>query len=258
MEICETILKWENQRNDLLEKAQAQDPPAEKVQQPAPLPAIEVENIQKTFDRRIIDQILQWLLRIATSTDQPVVMQAHGADPYSLVRKALVILRRAIKPQIFGSVPLRTGHLERQLQLTQQRAAHEELAPEQQTAVYNQVTQTLDIITAIVSYLTPDAISDFMHSLQRPVSACVSSTNMSVAQSCFKLIGKLAEQTAANQGSELAEFEVLNTEIGRYLNDSMNFVASSGFSQQMNPSQSMQLISKCLALLRVICKFHPT
>lgn len=97
-----------------------------------------------------------------------------------------------------------------------------------------------------------------MHTLQRPVSTCVSCTNMNVAQSCFKLIGKLAEISASNPGSSLADFEVLNAEIGRYLNDSMNFIALNGFSQQMTPVLSMQLISKCLALLRVICKFHPT
>lgn len=81
-------------------------------------------------------------------------MQAHpGGDPYSLVRKALGILRRAIKPQIFGNIPLRTNQLERQLILPQQRAPHEELSAEQQNLVYSQVTQTLDIILALVSYL---------------------------------------------------------------------------------------------------------
>jgi hypothetical protein len=97
--------------------------------------------------------MFQFLLRIATTTDQSSGQNFLGVDPYSLVRRALVIIRRAVKPQVFGGIPIRTNYLERQLNLPQ---PHEHLTAEQQyqqNAVYTQITQTVDVISAIAGYL---------------------------------------------------------------------------------------------------------
>ncbi|KAI6180608.1 FAT domain-containing protein [Aphelenchoides besseyi] len=276
LDVCETMIKWEQHRQKLLESTETSDQSPTKTQQHSSMPLVEVQNLQERFNTRIIEQVLIFLLRIATTQETGASAAPAGAD--ILLRRALILLSLAVKPHIFGHVPLRVDLLVRLLNEflkqeemvihEQQQSGGQMLPPQQRVqppspALVAKVTQTIDVIAAITGFLVSgravdpkEMIPSFLRDLQLPLGKCLNGQTTPVAQSIIKLIGKLVENSRTSPNG-LDDFEDLNTEMCRYINETFGFIALNGFSARLGPAQSLQTISTCLSLVRVVCKQQP-
>ncbi|KAI6206451.1 hypothetical protein M3Y94_00912100 [Aphelenchoides besseyi] len=270
LDVCETMIKWEQHRQKLLESTETSDQSPTKTQQHSSMPLVEVQNLQERFNTRIIEQVLMFLLRIATTHETGSAGGPGGADV--LLRRALILLSLAVKPHIFGHVPLRVDLLVRllteflkqeEMVIHEQQQSGGQMLPQQQQrvqppspALISKVTQTIDVIAAITGFLPKEMIPSFLRDLQLPLGKCLNGQTTPVAQSIIKLIGKLVENSRTSPNG-LDDFEDLNAEMCRYINETFGFIALNGFSPRLVPAQSLQTISTCLSLVRVVCKQQP-
>ncbi|CAD5212386.1 unnamed protein product [Bursaphelenchus okinawaensis] len=247
LDMCETCIKWEQHRQKMLETVRTNErngvPIPRIFQQQRPMPDVTVENLKESFDQSVIDSIFNILLKLATSVEQSV---SQTMDPN--VRRALMLLRLAVKPHIFGESKFKLTLLEKPF------ADFASLQPDvqQQPPRISIVVGTLDVITTIIAGLSGDTLKMIVGRLEKHLANCLTYPYTPISQALIKFLTKFVEVTEiTSYGAE--QFEELNNALRRYINN--NIVAIQN-APSLNGGSVISQITVTLALFRVFCKIN--
>uniref|UniRef100_A0A914HGT5 Non-specific serine/threonine protein kinase n=1 Tax=Globodera rostochiensis TaxID=31243 RepID=A0A914HGT5_GLORO len=214
-------------------------------------------DVHKPMDKHFIDSIVTFIFRIATFVDQ-YSGQSSTSSTSSMEhinRRAVILLRSALKPTVFGDVAtLRTTIIEKQLQLpnTEQFGTGNEQAISHQLS---QVQVTLDVLTNITHHLMPKMIIDIFRPLQRALVTCISYINsQQILRSTYNVLSKLLEKTKCSP-SGLDELDLLNHHVIRVIQDSFgNYAVSANASPPMTTITLLRLMHSAQpSYLETVC-----
>ncbi|CAK5075327.1 unnamed protein product [Meloidogyne enterolobii] len=257
LEFCEVVIKWEQDRQQQLNLSSNSNCKVEHVvvelgddnddnvaQQQQPSTSSNIENepsiplppdSNKEMDKNFIDTVIMFLFRMATSTDQFSTSSGGGSSALEQInRRALLLLRVALKPNIFGNVvTIRTNLFEKQLQLPNP----EQFSTANETAINQQlqlVNITLDVLSNIIPHLSQQLLVDLFRPLQRSLICCMSYSNsQQILRSTYNILGKLLDKTTKNNAASMTpppglnDFDLLNQHISRCIHDAFNNYACS-------------------------------
>uniref|UniRef100_A0A914MSD7 HEAT repeat-containing protein 1 n=1 Tax=Meloidogyne incognita TaxID=6306 RepID=A0A914MSD7_MELIC len=258
LEFCEVVIKWEQDRQQQLNLSsnnsnckiehvvvELGDDNDDNVAQQQPSTSSNIDNepsiplpsdSNKEMDKNFIDTVIMFLFRMATSTDQFSTSSGGGSSALEQInRRALLLLRLALKPNIFGNVvTIRTNLFEKQLQLPNP----EQFSTANETAINQQlqlVNITLDVLSNIIPHLSQQLLIDLFRPLQRSLICCMSYSNsQQILRSTYNILGKLLDKTTKNNASVtstpppgLNDFDLLNQHISRCIHDAFNNYACS-------------------------------
>ncbi|KAL7072054.1 hypothetical protein ACQ4LE_008453, partial [Meloidogyne hapla] len=238
LEFCEVVIKWEQDRQQNLTNkieeidesiTQASQPSTSNVENEPSIPA--PPDLNKEMDKNFIDTIIMFLFRMATSTDQLSTSSGVSSALEQINRRALLLLRLALKPNIFGNVvTIRTNLFEKQLQLPNP----EQFSTANETAINQQlqlVNITLDVFSNIIPHMPQKILLDLFRPLQRSLICCMSYSNsQQILRSTYNILGKLLDKTkniSSSSSPGLIEFDLLNQHISRCIHDAFNNYACS-------------------------------
>uniref|UniRef100_A0A183C2W9 FAT domain-containing protein n=1 Tax=Globodera pallida TaxID=36090 RepID=A0A183C2W9_GLOPA len=291
LEVCEVVIKWEQDRQTAVEdnnsnkstapvttnttgddsegeaagSQQSDERPSSEIilessspsQQQQPTAGDMTTDVHKPMDKHFIDSIVTFIFRIATFVDQ-YSGQSSTSSTSSMEhinRRAVILLRSALKPTVFGDVAtLRTTIIEKQLQLpnTEQFGTGNEQAISHQLS---QVQVTLDVLTNITHHLMPKMIIDIFRPLQRALVTCISYINsQQILRSTYNVLSKLLEKTKCSP-SGLDELDMLNHHVIRVIQDSFgNYAVSANASPPMTTITLLRLMHSAQpSYLETVC-----
>ncbi|KAL3102749.1 hypothetical protein niasHS_001311 [Heterodera schachtii] len=278
LEVCEAIIKWEQDRQTAIEDQttmgdngmEAESPQRQSDerassvisesssptsttahhQQQSSTSGVAAD-IHKPMDKHFVDSVVTFLFRIATFVDQySGSSSTSNTGMEHINRRAVLLLRSALKPAVFGEVAtLRTTIIEKQLQLpnTEQFGTGNEQAINHQLS---QVQITLDVLTNVTHHLMPKMVLDIFRPLQRAMISCISYTNsQQILRSTYNVLSKLLEKTKCSANG-LDELDMLNHHIARVIQDS--FAKYAGSLNNASPPMTT------ITLLRLMHSAQPS
>ncbi|KAL3088823.1 hypothetical protein niasHT_023171 [Heterodera trifolii] len=278
LEVCEAIIKWEQDRQTAIEDQttmgdngmEAESPQRQSDerassvisesssptsttahhQQQSSTSGVAAD-IHKPMDKHFVDSVITFLFRIATFVDQySGSSSTSNTGMEHINRRAVLLLRSALKPAVFGEVAtLRTTIIEKQLQLpnTEQFGTGNEQAINHQLS---QVQITLDVLTNVTHHLMPKMVLDIFRPLQRAMISCISYTNsQQILRSTYNVLSKLLEKTKCSANG-LDELDMLNHHIARVIQDS--FAKYAGSLNNASPPMTT------ITLLRLMHSAQPS
>uniref|UniRef100_A0A915MMJ1 Uncharacterized protein n=3 Tax=Meloidogyne TaxID=189290 RepID=A0A915MMJ1_MELJA len=224
LEFCEVVIKWEQDRQQQLNLISNNS-------------NCKIEHVVVELGDDNDDNVAQQQPSTSSNIDNEFSTSSGGGSSAleQINRRALLLLRLALKPNIFGNVvTIRTNLFEKQLQLPNP----EQFSTANETAINQQlqlVNITLDVLSNIIPHLSQQLLIDLFRPLQRSLICCMSYSNsQQILRSTYNILGKLLDKTTKNNASVtstpppgLNDFDLLNQHISRCIHDAFNNYACS-------------------------------
>uniref|UniRef100_A0A915D3U7 PI3K/PI4K catalytic domain-containing protein n=1 Tax=Ditylenchus dipsaci TaxID=166011 RepID=A0A915D3U7_9BILA len=266
IDVCDMFIKWEQERqkafgvadtttavlkspstqNEAPHEATAEDRPTEQASEAIP-PTGAPSSTNDAFEKSVVDQVVLLLVKIATSSTEIIPgSAASNSNLEAISKRSIVLLRLAMKPNIFGQVATLKSHwFEKLLSLPNAEQFSVEPPSNHQLS---QVQVALDVLSNITNYLPQQVAVELFRPLQRSIICCLNCPSAQIVRSSYNVISKLMERTTSS-ATGLNDFELLNNYIAKHIHDSFStyFCATSNLSQ---------LTYMTITLLRIMCSIQ--
>ncbi|KAJ8954217.1 hypothetical protein NQ318_005812 [Aromia moschata] len=183
----------------------------------SPMPATKTDpGMNKPIDRAHTDTVLNFLLRLACQVNDST--PANPANPIVnspgevLSRRCVILLKTALKPDIWPQpVDLKLGFFDKIL-----------MTVETPNPNIGNICTALELLTYLLTVLDRNQILASFKSLQRGISACITSNNSKIIKLVHNLLMKLMsifpmERTNTNISCKEEELDTLYAHVGKVI-----------------------------------------
>lgn len=200
--------------------------------------AFQESQIKSPLEKHHADAVVNFLLRIACQVNEPSTTM--GSPGETLSRRCVVLLKTALKPDVWPGTDLRVGWLDKILVTVDQTPA----------ANYANVCTAIEILTYLLSVLPQQTILTLFKPLQRGIATCMTCQNTKVIRAIHTLLARLMtlfplESSAAT--SKYDELETLYGNVGKVIFDGLtNYERSANGATSIFYGPLMMLKAACM------------
>lgn len=253
VELAEVIIKWELYRIKdsgdsepsaetktsacgSVKRSQSEDSldlvPAKRSTNGGPTSAAKIEfSSAKPIEKAQADAVLTFLLRLACQVNE--APGALGTTGEQLSKKCVVLLKTALKPDVWPVTELKLGWMDKIF------SSIETVQPN-----FGNICTAIEILTFLLGVMKREQILNCLKPLQRGLGACVTHSNTKVIKLMHNFLSKLV--TIFPTETKYEELDTLYGIIGKFITDGL-------MSYEKNATATPSSLFGTLMVLKAVC-----